>query len=492
MNTDRYSLEPYRGKSTRHTCPQCNKKNQFTLYIDNETGEPLHENVGRCNYESCYHYPPKQFFLDNPDREERSAAPIRQTINPPPPPKPVDYIDNRFFTPTLSSNHYNINTFLIWLSSVFGIDKAHQVASDYRVGTTKSGECIFWQIDRQKRIRTGKIRRYDKATGKSLSTDWTHSRIGKLTGKPLNYQQIYFGSHLLELPENEGKTVAIVEGEKTAVFMAIVMPQYIWVSTGGGANFGTDCKVNFSHLKDFTAIVFPDTGKFESWQGKAERARFAGFKIAVNDFLENKYRAGEVGNNADLIDYYLPLTLAENSTQKYTPKKGHQEQEKVTDVTPKKGHQEQENATKKDTPKKENPTNPTPLKDDKASTKDDKTDKNETLSKLYEVFGEIEPPPPDWIETDFKPYLSDDRQKGHDDIGNGEISDLKAFFSSLTGCLPKIVLLNSGEVVTDLQKCIDTNLSYAENSEKQARIAYISKLKAIRREIELHQFADRV
>ena len=108
--------------------------------------------------------------------------------------------------------------------------------------------------------------------------------------------------------------MAIVEGEKTAVFMAVVMPQYIWLSTGGGSNFGDDCKVNFKHLKDFTAIVFPDSGKFDSWQDKAQRARFAGYKIAVNDFIENEYKAGRVGNNADLIDYYLPILIEENST----------------------------------------------------------------------------------------------------------------------------------------------------------------------------------
>ena len=66
-------LEKYKGKTTRHTCPECGMKESFTLYIDANTNNPINSKVGKCNRESkCgYHYTPKQFFIDNPDKNAK-------------------------------------------------------------------------------------------------------------------------------------------------------------------------------------------------------------------------------------------------------------------------------------------------------------------------------------------------------------------------------------------------------------------------------------
>ena len=34
MNKFKYELEPYKGQTSRHTCPNCNKKKSFARYID--------------------------------------------------------------------------------------------------------------------------------------------------------------------------------------------------------------------------------------------------------------------------------------------------------------------------------------------------------------------------------------------------------------------------------------------------------------------------
>ena len=65
----RYQLEKYRGRSTRHVCPQCGRKNVFTRYIDTENNNIyINDNVGKCNrLDKCgYHYTPHQYFTDNP------------------------------------------------------------------------------------------------------------------------------------------------------------------------------------------------------------------------------------------------------------------------------------------------------------------------------------------------------------------------------------------------------------------------------------------
>ena len=72
MNTYRYQLEKYRGRSTRYSCPQCGRKYCFTRYIDTETNQYINERVGKCNrLDKCgYHYTPKQYFTNPRERDK--------------------------------------------------------------------------------------------------------------------------------------------------------------------------------------------------------------------------------------------------------------------------------------------------------------------------------------------------------------------------------------------------------------------------------------
>ena len=73
-NNYRYQLERYRGRGSRYTCPQCHRKQSFTRYIDTYNNNIyINDNVGKCNrLDKCgYHYTPKQYFTDNPWKEER-------------------------------------------------------------------------------------------------------------------------------------------------------------------------------------------------------------------------------------------------------------------------------------------------------------------------------------------------------------------------------------------------------------------------------------
>ena len=76
MTQYRYQLERYRGRNTRHVCPQCGRKNVFTRYIDTENNIYtiyiillyISDIVGKCNRldKDGYHYTPPQYFTDNP------------------------------------------------------------------------------------------------------------------------------------------------------------------------------------------------------------------------------------------------------------------------------------------------------------------------------------------------------------------------------------------------------------------------------------------
>lgn len=94
--------------------------------------------------------------------------------------------------------------FTRFLATLFDPIILEGLIDEYRIGVTRERDVIFYPIDTQSRIRTGKVMKYDHETGQ-LPREWT------LT-------QCLFGEHLLPLfPE---KPVALVESEKTAIICA--------------------------------------------------------------------------------------------------------------------------------------------------------------------------------------------------------------------------------------------------------------------------------
>ena len=71
MTKYRYQLERYRGRSTRHVCPQCGRKNVFTRYIDTYNNIYINDIVGKCNrLDKCgYHYTHTNISLITPGSE---------------------------------------------------------------------------------------------------------------------------------------------------------------------------------------------------------------------------------------------------------------------------------------------------------------------------------------------------------------------------------------------------------------------------------------
>ena len=103
MNSEyRYQLERYRGRGTRHICPQCGRKYTFTRYIDTNNNMYVNERVGKCNRldKRGYHYTPREYFEDNQWLRDNNCSFVRNsrktnertTERPdqqPEPPKPV-------------------------------------------------------------------------------------------------------------------------------------------------------------------------------------------------------------------------------------------------------------------------------------------------------------------------------------------------------------------------------------------------------------------
>lgn len=300
----RYILEPYKGMNTRYRCPSCKQRNKtFSLYIDTETGEHIHPSVGRCNRESnCgYHFTTKQYFQDNNisfDTPQKKAYIKHKVVTPQQ--KPVSFIPVEVFKKSLQ--HHSENNFVKFLIDLFGVEVASQLVSRYFIATSKhwNGATVFWQIDTQGKVRTGKIMLYSPTTGKRIKEPFNHINwVHSLLKQPLfELRQCLFGEHLLI---DKTKPVAIVESEKTAVIASVYLPQFLWVAVGSLTNLNAEkCSV----LKGRTVTLFPDLNGFEKWSSKAkELSHIANFTIS--DLLERKATEAERKQGFDLADYLI-------------------------------------------------------------------------------------------------------------------------------------------------------------------------------------------
>lgn len=323
-DTDRYrkadkmknfQLEKYNGRNSRHCCPKCGDPHSFTYYID-EAGNVLDKSVGRCNHESgCgYHYTPKEYFQDNPTIKPGNNAfimPRKQDMK-----KDPDFIPSDFVGKSLSYK----STFVEFLCSVF--DKGtletptvERLMNDYYLGATKDRNVIFWQIDTDKKVRTGKIIKYNPETGHRVKDvagiNWVHSILKKKGMLPdsFNLSQCLFGEHLLK--KYPDKAVALVESEKTALLGAGFLPDFVWLATGGKSQLSID---KMKVLSGRTVVMYPDVDGYELWMNRS--AEFRPFcNVVVSDILERNATPEERERKIDIGDWLILQAQADRPQQ---------------------------------------------------------------------------------------------------------------------------------------------------------------------------------
>ena len=260
MKNYKYQLEKYKGKSTRFQCPDCKKNNVFVRYTDLETGNYLADNVGRCNREGeCgYHYTPQQFFTDNGKPQDYTPLMKCQKIIP----KPISYLPDE-----LINDDFKNNYFYDYLISKFDTKNVNEVMKRYQVGSSNhwSKSIVFYQFDKYQRCRTGKVMQFDSFTGKRIKKpynriNWIHTKIDGF-----NLKQCLFGEHLYRLGMNS--TIGIVESEKTAIIMAIVKPDIVWMATSGLGNLSINTIKRLPFVK---IVLYPDSGCADKWESKVK------------------------------------------------------------------------------------------------------------------------------------------------------------------------------------------------------------------------------
>lgn len=291
-----YSLQKYRGRSSKHTCPNCNRPGCFVYYV-NEANVALHPTVGRCDHQSScgYHKKPRDFFAENPGIEVpdswKQPAPIQE--------KKLWII----YKEEVKRYRSNDSTLLRYLMTIYNPDRVREVAAMYQLGATANGSTIFWQIDKDGRTRTGKVMAYgtDGHRIKEPGYDrvnWMHAILRKdgLVPDEFDLTQCLFGEHLLRI--FPGAPVILVESEKTAIICAINDRNHVYLATGGVYGLGSE---RIASLIDRHVIAIPDADAIDEWSERVkELQRFYDITIGNPGYTEDDKQ-----NKRDIADLIL-------------------------------------------------------------------------------------------------------------------------------------------------------------------------------------------
>ena len=190
-----------------------------------------------------------------------------------------------------------------------------RIITDYRIASTPDHAIIFLQLDTAGQCRTGKVMHYNPSTGKRIKDEtipgrinWLHTTLKRRHQLPKDWQltQCLFGEHLL--PQHPDKTVALVESEKTAIICSAMMPQYLWLATGGKSGLTSE---RLSSLKGRKIIVFPDIDAFKDWQQKI--FTFPHLDIRISRLLEDNATTADRAAHIDLADWILKYLETDNN-----------------------------------------------------------------------------------------------------------------------------------------------------------------------------------
>lgn len=193
-------------------------------------------------------------------------------------------------------------------------EQMRRAAARYRLGRSRSGETVFWMIDKNGNMRDGQVgdtwvSLLMKANGR-LSVGWQ--------SKPC-----LFGEQLIKPPstfpclgdvskatidrEDSGESipVAVVESARSAVVLSELFPKYVWMATMLPAFLNEGL---FLPLRGHKVVCFPATDvsgdNYLLWLETARQAHARyGLDITVRDFLERRASPEQKEDKIDLLKY---------------------------------------------------------------------------------------------------------------------------------------------------------------------------------------------
>ena len=300
--------------SGKAICPKCEQKT-FVPYFDTRTGEFIDVKIfGRCDrQDNCQYHEKVPFgYFKNGNGARKASQTVNNVIQFTRPPAYINRLPYEYVTKSLARDNSKCN-FINYLIKIFDKDVANYLINKYKLGVDSYDDVIFWQVDINGEVRSGKTIPYwpEGKRKKKPETDFEvgfiHKKAKDKSGALLypNYksEQCLFGEHLLS--ENPDAPILIFESEKAAVIASVYAPFYfddaICLATGGVELLSAE---KLEVLAGREICLAPDAG-VTSWAEKFP-------DIPVWDLLDGEKEG------SDFVDYILKdtdgkaLTLEDN------------------------------------------------------------------------------------------------------------------------------------------------------------------------------------
>jgi hypothetical protein len=287
--------------SRRVDCPFCGKRSKYSAYINTQTQELAPVEFGMCS--SCRNSkrPPDNYISGESTKLGENDIGYFEAD------KVHIGMINQFNRATSDVS----NAFLDGLRTIFGYERVKWVIELYKLGCFqdaydgRSSAIVFpylytdthcctgklmWFGDNLHRIKEGK-KQYPRFLHNLIYTDDRGFKFNlndydeddRLISFKL--KMCLFGHH--QIINDKQKTICLVESEKTAIVMSIVLPEYIWVASGGKTLIQDYKFLFFTGRK---CLVFPDLSEDDNvWSYWSEK---------LNGY-NRKY-----GYNFEIVDYY--------------------------------------------------------------------------------------------------------------------------------------------------------------------------------------------
>lgn len=304
--------------SAKHICPRCQRKT-FVLYVD-EYNRPLSEEVGKCDRkDKCnWHYSPTDYRRDHGATRLQDTGSTRMQMYRPQPTLPTQIVKPSFIDPDLVSKtcgtrEYCDVSLFKYLMRLYADKLSGGLIADALigcgVGVSKlfGGSPVFWQIDRNGKIRTGKIMGYDETTGKRVKEPtslfkWVHKELSKSERyggvySDFRLQQCFFNSHNIE---SDDTPLWLFESEKAVLIVELALRwlggerMFTPVACGGCGQFNPtperlkDPYNGLQALKGRRVVLFPDEGLYDDWRAKGTMLKGFCKEVYISTVMERE------------------------------------------------------------------------------------------------------------------------------------------------------------------------------------------------------------
>lgn len=300
-------------------CPACGKR-AFRPYLDELTGERV-ERHGRCNREEkCGHSSfPFELLGMRPQGTPIPAAPRRERIQ------------TTFIHGGITVDLDCTTDLHEFIRARFGAMELRKTYERFQIGgTVHQGHryAIFWHIDQDHNVHTGKMMRFAIQTRGGLqvckrvkepgAVNWVHAAIplhdengarvkfGQGAGEVV-FTQTLFGLPQLKMRPHD--PVAIVEGYKAAIIASIYYPHIVWLAADAlNSLTAYENRGKFplmEPLRGRGAYLVADFRTRDKWQSEAEKITATGINIQPFPYMDALTAVASKLNGCDDIEDVL-------------------------------------------------------------------------------------------------------------------------------------------------------------------------------------------